>query len=179
MVQRRVWLGSTGPFFYDDAVDLLSVGALPAGTDQHAIVTEGQLYVNTAPTASQHVARRMDLLDLVWPVGSVFIAVVATNPNTLLGGGTWAAFGTGRVLVGINAADVDFDTVEEIGGAKTVASAGTVGAVAATGTAAVQRTDTGLDTAAQGHTHPAPTFTGSATSVVQPYIVVHMWKRTA
>jgi hypothetical protein len=54
-----------------------------------------------------------------WPVGSVFISVVSTNPNTLLGGGTWAAFGAGRVLVGIDAGQTEFDTVEENGGAKT------------------------------------------------------------
>lgn len=56
-----------------------------------------------------------------FPVGAVFIAVVATNPATLLGYGTWAAFGAGRVLVGLDAADADFDLVEETGGAKTKA----------------------------------------------------------
>lgn len=55
-----------------------------------------------------------------WPVGSVFLSVVSTNPGTLLGFGTWAAFGAGRMLVGFNAADTDFDTVEETGGVKTV-----------------------------------------------------------
>lgn len=55
-----------------------------------------------------------------FPVGSVFIAVVNTNPGTLLGYGTWAAFGAGRMLVGFNAVDTDFDTAEETGGAKTV-----------------------------------------------------------
>ena len=55
-----------------------------------------------------------------WPVGSIFVSVVATNPNTLLGYGTWAAFGTGRMLVGIDAAQTEFDTVKETGGAKTV-----------------------------------------------------------
>lgn len=54
-----------------------------------------------------------------WPVGSVFIAAVSTNPATLLGFGTWVAFGAGRMLVGLDAADPDFDTVEEVGGAKT------------------------------------------------------------
>src|SRR3990172_2175284 len=54
-----------------------------------------------------------------FPVGSVFIGVVATNPATLLGYGTWAAFGAGRVLVGLDALDTDFDTAEETGGAKT------------------------------------------------------------
>ena len=54
-----------------------------------------------------------------WPIGSVFISVVSTNPGTLLGFGTWSAFGAGRVLVGLDAAQTEFDTVEETGGAKT------------------------------------------------------------
>src|SRR3990172_7594580 len=54
------------------------------------------------------------------PVGFVFISVVSTNPATLLGYGTWSAFGAGRVLVGLDSGDTDFDTVEETGGAKTV-----------------------------------------------------------
>ena len=56
----------------------------------------------------------------VYPVGSVYIAVVSTNPATLFGFGTWVAFATGRTLVGIDAAQTEFDTAEETGGAKTV-----------------------------------------------------------
>lgn len=117
-----------------------------------------------------------------WPVGSIFIGVVSTSPATLLGGGTWQAIGAGRVLVGLDAADPDFDTAEETGGAKTVQSsaqnfagssvstsqdsagtpAGTVSAIAATATAAVKIGTSGASAAAQTHTHPAPTFTGSA-----------------
>lgn len=54
-----------------------------------------------------------------WPIGAVFISVVSTSPATLLGFGTWAVFGTGRVLVGIDAAQAEFDVVEETGGVKT------------------------------------------------------------
>lgn len=54
-----------------------------------------------------------------WPVGSVFVSVVSTNPNTLLGYGTWSAFGAGRTLVGLDSGQTEFDTVEETGGAKT------------------------------------------------------------
>lgn len=56
-----------------------------------------------------------------WPIGSIFISVVSTNPATLLGFGTWSAFGAGRVLVGLDAGDANFDVVEETGGAKTSA----------------------------------------------------------
>jgi hypothetical protein len=54
-----------------------------------------------------------------WPVGSVFLSVVATNPAALLGFGTWEAFGAGRTLVGFDAAQSEFDTPEKTGGSKT------------------------------------------------------------
>lgn len=51
------------------------------------------------------------------PVGSIYMnATNATNPATLLGFGTWAAFGAGRVPVGFNAANPLFDAAEETGG---------------------------------------------------------------
>jgi hypothetical protein len=54
-----------------------------------------------------------------YPVGSIYMnAAVATNPATLLGFGTWVAFGAGKVPVGIDAADSDFNTVEGTGGTK-------------------------------------------------------------
>jgi len=54
-----------------------------------------------------------------WPIGSIYMnAGVATNPATLLGFGTWTAFGAGKVAVGFNAADTSFDVLEETGGSK-------------------------------------------------------------
>lgn len=52
-----------------------------------------------------------------FPVGSVFLSVVSTNPATLLGYGTWAAFGAGRMLVGNDGGS--FGTDEATGGAST------------------------------------------------------------
>lgn len=57
--------------------------------------------------------------NLLYPVGSIYInATNSTNPATLLGFGTWVAFGAGRVPVGFNAADPLFDAPEETGGSK-------------------------------------------------------------
>jgi len=66
-----------------------------------------------------------------FPVGSVFIGVVSTDPATLLGYGTWSSFGAGRVLVGYDSTDVDFDTALETGGAKTNAISAHAGAAVA------------------------------------------------
>lgn len=52
----------------------------------------------------------------IFPVGSIYTAVVSTNPGTLLGFGTWTAFGAGRTLVGLDAGNALFDTAEETGG---------------------------------------------------------------
>ena len=58
-------------------------------------------------------------LQTLYPVGSIYInAGVSTNPGTLLGFGTWTAFGAGRVMVGLNGSDSLFDTLEETGGSK-------------------------------------------------------------
>ena len=97
-----------------------------------------------------------------FPVGSVFTSVVDTNPASLLGYGTWESIGAGRVLIGKDDADPDFDTLGETGGAKTVASQGT-----------------NTSTVVADHASHTHTFTGSATSVVQPYFVVRFWRRVS
>jgi hypothetical protein len=55
----------------------------------------------------------------IYPVGSIYMSVKNTNPSTYFGG-TWVAWGTGRVPVGVNANDTNFATVEKTGGASTV-----------------------------------------------------------
>lgn len=54
-----------------------------------------------------------------WPVGSIFATVNEQNPANLIGYGRWEAFGAGRVLVGQDATDPDFATLEGEGGGKT------------------------------------------------------------
>jgi hypothetical protein len=145
-------------------------------------------------------------LQAVYPVGSIYInATSSSNPNTLLGFGTWTAFGAGRVMVGLDASDTLFDTLEETGGSKDAIT------VSHTHTATTTATDSGHT---HGYTAPSlspnnaagsipdyitttsgTTATGTAnitatTTVasagssgtnanIQPYIVVRMWKRTA
>ena len=56
----------------------------------------------------------------IYPVGSIYMSVSPTNPSEYFGG-TWVAWGSGRVPVGLNTSDTNFNTVEKTGGASTVA----------------------------------------------------------
>ena len=61
------------------------------------------------------------MIDKIYPVGSIFmsatLSTAAAVGNAL--GGTWVAWGEGRVPVGVDASQTEFDTVEETGGEKT------------------------------------------------------------
>lgn len=105
---------------YDPATSSLSATDLQAAIDE--II------------ASSLPALQAAILLATHPVGSIYISEDSTNPGTLFGG-TWAAYGAGRVLVGRDAGDTDFDTAGETGGAKTVTSTGTVSAPTFTGSA--------------------------------------------
>jgi len=127
-------------------------------------------------------------LQAVYPVGSIYInAAVATNPGTLLGFGTWAAFGAGRVIVGLNAADSDFDTAQETGGAKThTLSVSEIPSHTHTSTLRGNGEDENQNIpSASDNTDPSLTMTtdatggGQAHNNLQPYIVAYMWRRTA
>jgi hypothetical protein len=166
----------------------------------------------TAPTPSLSIGgtaiATVAAVQALYPVGSIYInAGVTTNPATLLGFGTWVAFGAGRVMVGLNGSDTLFDALEETGGSKDAI------VVSHTHTATSTVTD-------PGHSHSVNTYTGGNGSRVantgadtgpyiigtgtntattgitvattntstgssgtnanlQPYITVAMWKRTA
>jgi len=139
---------------------------------------------------------------IIYPVGSIYTnASVSTNPATLLGFGTWTAFGAGRVLVGFDSSNVLFDTAEETGGSAnatlpshthtatvtdpshthtvvvTVAGGGSVFGGTSVGAASNSNTTA---SAVTGITVANSTEGASATNAnYQPYITVYMWKRTA
>ena len=123
-------------------------------------------------------------IDNFYPIGSIYQSTNNTNPSTFMGG-TWERFGNGRVLVGVDEEDSDFNAPNKTGGAKTH-------------TLTIEEMPS--------HTHP---FSGAnaynfvkvevsstngliasakttdavggnqAHNNLQPYITVYMWRRTA
>ena len=56
---------------------------------------------------------------LMHPVGSIYMTTVETNPSEIFGFGTWELWGAGRVPVGVDTTQTEFNTIEKTGGAKT------------------------------------------------------------
>lgn len=148
------------------------------------------------------------VLAIFFPVGSVYTTTDSSfNPNTSWGG-TWSLYAAGRVLVGQDTGQTEFDTMEETGGAKTHALTSAEGpahdhflfaATTNTGinlngapTRAANWADTagssddeytitaaGSDADVAVYGKTSQTGSGTAHNNLQPYQVVRFWKRTA
>ena len=122
---------------------------------------------------------------IVYPVGSIYTNIaVATNPASLLGMGTWVAFGEGRVLVG-KAGSGTFDTLGATGGAETDAHALSISELPAhthggiSGGSGYGHGATWNSSGGGGTTSSTGSGAAHTHDILQPYIVVYMWKRTA
>ena len=149
--------------------------------------------ITIAPNAITTTEIAQSFLDTIYPIGSIYTnATDSTNPGTLLGFGTWVSFGAGRVTVGIDSSDSDFDTAEETGGAKTTTTTidvpidgygttggnlGTVGSGRMIVGSGISESNEQLESLRAAGS--AQTITSSNIDVKQPYIVVYMWKRTS
>ena len=172
---------------------------LPTGT---IATTQSNGNSSTAIATTAFVQAAISLL---YPVGSIYTnASVSTNPATLLGFGTWTAFGAGRVMVGFDSGNALFDTAEETGGSAdaivvshthtatstvtdpthshtfvyeggAVQSGSGRNGVGGTAPFSTSSASTGITVA----TTNASTGSSGTNANYQPYITVYMWKRTA
>ena len=133
---------------------------------------------------------------IMHPIGSIIFTTSSINPGVTFGG-TWIEWGKGRVPVGVNTADIEFNEVEKIGGKKEQVLRASIGAVSAdVGTIGYAPTSAipnhnvynGVIWGNRGDTstpRPATHATevwqadGTGPTTLQPYITCYMWKRTA
>ena len=136
---------------------------------------------------------------ILHPIGSIYTATVSTNPGTLLGFGTWATFGSGRMLI---SQDGTY-TAGSTGGSATTtlitanlpshnhtatvtdpthshSFTSAIGSFSLSGSGG-SGTSTSTTAAASTGISVAIGNTGSGTAVttISPYIAVYMWQRTA
>lgn len=150
-------------------------------------VTKGDVGLGNADNTDD-ATKQLAFLQAAYPVGSIYInASSSTNPGTLLGFGTWAAFGAGQTLFG-KAPSGTFSTIGATGGAEThwhwqtfgtdptgyaeVAGAGS----GRTRVITVNRATFGASGSGVAGSREDGTYDASS---LPPYVVVYMWQRTA
>lgn len=186
-----------------------------AGAEKMRITSAGKVGIGvSAPHANLHVEGNVyvssnltvggdldisgnlgsSLVNLIYPIGAVYISVNSADPGTIWSGTTWVAFGEGRTLVGQGQGSglTNRPTVEATGGAETHTL--TIAQIPA-------HNHTFSDnvrsiSANAGYPNPTAQYNpnvatnvisnttdnsggGQAHNIMQPYIVTYMWKRTA
>jgi hypothetical protein len=169
------------------ATESFSATTATAGTNTTQVATTA--FVTTAVAAVD--------LSAVYPVGAIFTTVTAYANSAavvaVIGGTTWVSFAAGKMIMGVDTGDTDFDTVEETGGAKTHTlttaempshnhnwAAGEYSGGNDYGTNLLGANNTyASGTGASQSMTTSSTGSGSSHSIMNPYITVYMWKRTA
>ena len=182
---------------------------LVIGTDVAPVASPAFTGNPTAPTPSTSdndtsiatTAFVQAVAQTLFPVGAIYTATVATNPGTLLGFGTWTAFGAGRVMIGAGTGGGGTYTAGATGGSKdaivvshthtaTVTDPGHLHTQteynqpgignAGGGGARVNAVSANTGTATTGISVSNSTTGSSGTDAnLPPYVVVYMWQRTA
>jgi len=159
------------------------------------IAVGGELTVTGNATVSSNLTvGGTSLVDLIYPLGAIYITTSAVSPSSIWAGTTWVAYGEGRTMIGHGAGAglTDRPTVEATGGAETHTltkaeipphkhsevrhndhrtTSVTLSGLNIYDATGYQTVDTG-DGSADG-------LQGQAHNNMQPYIVTYMWKRTA
>lgn len=128
------------------------------------------------------------ILNKFHPVGSIYMSATLSTAAQVEAaiGGTWVAWGAGRVPVGVDTNDADFDTAEETGGEKTHTltiqempshSHDVRGNLKNQGSG-TQFRELGREGGTNNGTSE-PAGGGQAHNNLQPYITCYMYKRTA
>lgn len=130
------------------------------------------------------------LLNKIYPVGSIYMSASLSTPSAVATalGGTWVAWGAGRVPVGVDTTQTEFNTVNKTGGEKTHTL--TIDEIpshwhstTACGTRGKAQADSsgksGYAWNADSGSVTGYTGGGGAHNNLQPYITCYMYKRTA
>lgn len=168
----------------DDLKNFLNLTLLPeiesgVSATQTAIMTAVETAMNTK-------------LQSIYHVGKILMTTENINPATYLGFGEWQLWGSGRVPVGVNTSDNDFNTSGKTGGAKTVtlnvnqipshnhrAPSYNTANYNGDGSASRRYPVSESDVGAKATWYTSSTGGGQPHNNLQPYITCYMWKRTS
>ena len=160
-----------------------------------AQINGGLSAVNVEDAGITKAKLAAEVFESLYPVGSQYVNYTDnTNPATLLGFGVWQAV-AGRVTVGYDAAQTEFNAAEKTGGHKSVGShTHTIGNLfMPQGTGSLVLNDRNGDRILvsdnASHGNNGENFSGTKTTNananagdsgnLQPYITAYVWKRVS
>lgn len=129
----------------------------------------------------------ISLLDLQYPINSVYQSFDPTDPSILFGG-TWTRIAKGQTLIGVDESDSDFATAGKTGGEKThkldTSASKTANEIGATSVGKeVPGSGDGLTITSRFAGRVAvfldKTIEANPHNNLQPYITLYIWRRTA
>lgn len=87
-------------------------GALDVKGDAYI---SGKLYINN--TEVKPSFDKTEILNMVYPVGAIYMSTSSANPSTFIGG-TWQRYAQGRTIVGVSENETEFNYAGKTGGEK-------------------------------------------------------------
>ena len=135
------------------------------------------IYIRTRNSAEWSSWTLMVHRESIFPIGSIYMSVTNTNPSNSFGG-TWVLWGQGRVPIGVDTSQSEFNSVEKTGGTKisTQINTGSSSYGFTTSSQSGYNDRTLVGSSSYGSTHDEKS---ADISLLQPYITCYMWKRTA
>lgn len=186
------------PFKYVVGPEIIPLSLSPNGIGvgkewvRGTVDVNGDGYFSGKVVSGDLEITKIALLNLFYPVGSIYISISSSNPSYTMGG-TWQRFANGKTLVGVDEYDSDFNSPNRTGGEKahqttveempshahqfnTEAAGSPIALGWENGNNSAMRAKLGnytlgLPTTSVGGNKPH--------NNLQPYITVYMWRRTA
>lgn len=170
------------------------------------VESEGEVSCGVAGGLPAHTLSSKVTVDDVYPIGSIYMNVSSTNPSTLFPGTTWRALAPGRVLIGAGtttdsrgesktfsngASGGEFSHLlsgqesgvkghtHKLNECRSNAEASGYGLTATSGFSDRVLVDTSVDARKRATETSGDIAATNAHNNIQPYLVVHMWERTA
>lgn len=84
MALRKIYIGSVGPFLYDDTDPIDDEDGDFAGEDHHGFITDGPVKVQKVPTNNHEVLRYDDIGALISPVLQIGLEVLSSTAKSIL-----------------------------------------------------------------------------------------------
>ena len=115
-----ITIASDGVVTLVDDLKIKDGGTIGSASDPDSISIDSSGNVNITQGRDGLKLNGTEIFKLIYPVGSIYIsATLATASDVATAfGGTWVAFGAGRVLVGFETGDATFGTALGEGGAE-------------------------------------------------------------